>query len=155
MGGRVPIRHPKDFWSGLLFLGVGTAVVLLARNYQLGTGLKMGPGYFPTVLGALLALVGLVAVARSLIRPGTAIEPFHWKLLVVILGATLLFGVLIRNAGLIAAVTVLVLTSATASVYFRWHTAIALTAALVLFSVVVFVKALGLPMPLIGPWLGG
>ncbi len=151
----MPIRNPKDFWSGLLFLGVGGAVVLLARNYQLGTALKMGPGYFPTALGGLLAVVGLIAIARSFVRPGTAIEPFHWKLLLIVLGATLLFGVLVRNAGLIAAVAVLTLTAATASVYFRWRAAIALTAALVLFSVVVFVKALGLPMPLIGPWLGG
>ena len=151
----MPIRNPKDFWSGLLFLGVGGAVVLLARNYQLGTALRMGPGYFPTALGSLLAVVGVVAVARSFIRPGMAIEPFHWRLLLIVLGATLLFGVLVRNAGLIAAVAVLVLMAAAASVYFRWRVAIALTAGLIIFSVIVFVKALGLPMPLIGPWLGG
>lgn len=151
----MPIRNPKDFWSGLLFLGVGGAVVLLARNYQLGSALKMGPGYFPTALGGLLAVVGLIAVARSFIRPGTAIEPFHWRLLLIVLGATLLFGVLVRYAGLIAAVAVLVLTAAAASVYFRWRVAIALAVGLVIFSVIVFVKALGLPMPLIGPWLGG
>jgi len=151
----VTIRNPKDFWSGLLFLGVGGAVVLLARNYQLGTALKMGPGYFPTALGGLLAVVGLIAIARSFIRPGAAIEPFHWKLLLIVLGATLLFGVLVRNAGLIAAVTVLVVMAAFASVYFRWRVAIALTAGLIIFSVIVFVKALGLPIPLIGPWLGG
>jgi len=151
----VLIRNPKDFWSGLLFLGVGGAVVLLARDYQLGSALKMGPGYFPTALGGLLALVGLVAVARSFIRPGTAMEPFHWRLLLMMLGATLLFGVLVRNAGLIVAVAVLVLLAAAASVYFRWTTAIALATGLIIFSVVVFVKALGLPIPLIGPWFGG
>ena len=94
----MPIRNPKDFWSGLLFLGVGGAVVLLARNYQLGTALRMGPGYFPTALGSLLAVVGVVAVARSFIRPGMAIEPFPWRLLLIVLGATLLCGVLVRNA---------------------------------------------------------
>ena len=151
----MPIRNPKDLWSGLLFLGIGGAVVLLARNYQLGSALKMGPGYFPTALGGLLAMVGLIAVARSFIRPGTAIEPFHWRLLSMVLGATLLFGVLVRHAGLIAAVTVLVMMAAAASVYFRWRAAIALTVGLIIFSVIVFVKALGLPIPLIGPWLGG
>lgn len=155
MGSRVPIRNPKDFWSGLLFLGVGGAVVLLARNYQMGTALKMGPGYFPTALGGLLALVGLIAMARSFIRPGMAIEAFHWRLLLIVLGATLLFGVLIRNAGLIAAVAVLVPMAAAASVYFRWRVAFALAVGLAIFSVTVFVKALGLPIPLIGPWLGG
>src|SRR4030066_214239 len=116
----MPIRNPKGFWSGLLFLGVGGAVVLLARNYQLGSALKMGPGYFPTALGGLLAVVGLIAVARSFIRPGTAIEPFHWRLLLIVLGATLLFGVLVRNAGLIAAVAVLGLTAAPAGGAFPW-----------------------------------
>lgn len=149
------IRNPKDFWSGLLFLGIGGAVVLLASNYQLGTALKMGPGYFPTALGGLLAVIGLIAVVRSFIRPGTAIEPFHMRLLLIVLGATLLFGVLVRNAGLIAAVAVLVLMAAGASIYFRWRVAIALTVGLIIFSVIVFVKALGLPIPLIGPWLGG
>lgn len=151
----MPIRNRKDFWSGLLFLGFGGAVVLLARNYQLGSALKMGPGYFPTALGGLLALVGLIAIVRSFLRPGTPIDPFHWKPLLIVLGATLLFGVLVRNAGLIAAVAVLVLMGASASVYFRWRAAMALTVGLVIFSVVIFVKALGLPMPLIGPWFGG
>ena len=151
----MPIHNPKDFWSGLLFLGAGGAVVIIAQNYQMGTALRMGPGYFPTVLGGLLVLVGIMAIARSYLRPGTAIEPFHWRLLLIVLGATLLFGVLVRNAGLIAAVTVLVLTAATASMYFRWRVAIALAVGIVIFSVAVFAKALGLPIPLIGPWLGG
>lgn len=149
------IRNPKDFWSGLLFLAIGSAAVLLARNYQLGSALKMGPGYFPTALGGLLALVGLVAIVRSFLRPGTSVDQFHWRPMLIVLGATLLFGVLVRNAGLIAAVAVLVLMGASASVYFKWRAAIALTVGLVIFSVVIFVKALGLPMPLIGPWLGG
>ena len=149
------IRNPKDFWSGLLFLFVGGATVLLAQKYPLGTAFKMGPGYFPTALGGLLAVVGLLAVARSFIRPGTAIEPFHLRLLLIVTGSTVLFGLLMRGAGLSVAVPVLVLTSAAASMYFRWRTVLILAAGLTALSVLLFVKGLGLPIPLIGPWFGG
>ena len=149
------IRHPKDFWSGLLFLGVGGAAVLLAQKYPLGNAFKMGPGYFPTVLGGLLMLVGVAAMLRSLNRGGTAIEPFHWRLVVFVLGATMLFGLLVRNAGLAVAVPAVVIVSAAASVHFKWRVAVMLAAGLALMSVLLFIKGLGLPIPVIGPWLGG
>jgi putative tricarboxylic transport membrane protein len=151
----VTIRNPKDFWSGLLFLVVGGAAVLLARQYSLGSAFKMGPGYFPIALGGLLALVGLAAMVRSFIRPGTALEPFHWRLLLRVTGSIVLFGLLMRGAGLSIAVVVLVLASAAASVYFRWRIALILAAGLTTLSALLFVKGLGLPIPLIGPWLGG
>src|SRR3546814_87740 len=59
------IRHPKDFWTGVIFLFVGLAAVILGRDYTMGTAGRMGTAYFPTVLGGLLALIGLVAVVRS------------------------------------------------------------------------------------------
>ena len=149
------IRNPKDFWSGLLFLFVGGAAVLLAQKYPLGTAFKMGPGYFPTGLGGLLAVVGLLAVARSFSRPGTAIEPFHWRLLLIVTGSTVVFGLLVRGGGLSVAVPVLVVATAAASVYFRWRTALVLAAGLTVLSALLFVKGLGLPIPLIGPWFGG
>lgn len=149
------IRDFRDFWSGILFFAVGIAAVLLAIRYPLGTAVKMGPGYFPTILGGLLALAGLLAVARSLIHEGEALKPFHWRLAAFVLGATILFAVLIRNAGLLAAVTSLVLVSSVASVHFRWRTVLISMAALMAFCTLVFVKGLGLPIPLIGPWLGG
>lgn len=152
---RVRIRDPKDFWSGLMFVVVGGGAALLARNYPIGSTLKMGPGYFPTVLGGLLALVGLAAMARSLIRPGEALEAFHWRALLMVLGATVLFGVLLRGAGLFVAVAALVLISSAASVRFRWRTVLLLALGSVVFSVLLFVKGLGLPIPLLGPWLGG
>lgn len=149
------IRNPKDFWSGLLFLAVGGTAVLLAQKYKLGTAFKMGPGYFPTALGGLLALVGLLAVLRSFIRPGTAIEPFHWRLLLMVTGSTVLFGLLMRGAGLSVAVLALVLASSAASIYFRWRTALILAAGLTVMTVLLFVKGLGLPISLIGTWFGG
>jgi putative tricarboxylic transport membrane protein len=150
----VTIRNPKDFWSGLLFLVVGGTTVLLAQQYPLGTAFRMGPGYFPMALGGLLALVGLLAMARSFIRHGTAIEPFHWRLLLMVTGSAVLFGLLVRGAGLSVAAPALVLVTAAASVYFRWRTALILAVGLTVLSALLFVKGLGLPIPLIGPWFG-
>jgi putative tricarboxylic transport membrane protein len=148
------IRNPKDFWTGAIFMATGGFAVMLARDYPLGTTFKMGPGYFPTVLGALLALVGLITVLRGLLRPGTAVGALAYREILLVLTATVLFGVLLRGAGLIVAVVLLVMVSAYASRYFRWGTAVALAAGMAAFCVLVFVKALGLPIPMLGPWFG-
>ena len=147
------IRHPKDFWTGSIFLFVGLAAIIIGLDYPMGNAGKMGPAYFPTVLGGLLALIGLAAVIRSLVRRGEAVGKFYLKELILVLASVLLFGFLIRGAGLIAAVFVLVLLSAYASPKFRWGPALLLAIGMATFSVLVFVKLLGLPMPIIGPWL--
>lgn len=148
------IRNPKDFWTGAIFMVFGGAAVILGRDYPFGTTFKMGPGYFPTVLGALLALVGLITVLRGLLRPGTAVGALAYREILLVLTATVLFGVLLRGAGLVVAVVLLVMVGAYASRYFRWGTALALAAGMAAFCVLVFVKALGLPLPILGPWFG-
>jgi hypothetical protein len=149
------LRNPKDFWTGVIYLVVGLGAVLIARDYPLGTARRMGPAYFPTVLGYLLAILGLVAVVRAFIQPGAAIGKFAVKHLAVVLGATVLFGVMVRGAGLAAALIVLVLLSAWGSRMFRWGPSIALAIGLAVFSVLTFAWGLGLPIPAVGPWLGG
>jgi hypothetical protein len=148
------IRHPKDFWTGIIFLFFGLAAIIIGLDYPMGSAGRMGPAYFPVVLGALLSLVGLVGVIRSFLRPGEAISKFHIKELVIVLVAVLLFGFLMRSAGLIPATLVLVLLSAYASPKFTWGASIALAVGLAAFSVLMFVKLLGLPMPILGPWFG-
>jgi hypothetical protein len=148
------IHNPKDFWSGVIFMAFGGAAVFIARDYPFGTTFKMGPGYFPTVLGALLALVGLLAVLRGLVRPGTAVGRFAWRELALVLAATVLFGLLFRGAGLVVAVMLLVAVSAYASRHFRWGPTVAIGVGMAVFCVLVFVKALGLPIPVFGPWFG-
>ena len=61
------IRAPKDFWSGVMFCGFAAAAILAARGYSLGTAGKMGPGYFPLLLGGLLAALGAMLIGRSLV----------------------------------------------------------------------------------------
>lgn len=148
------IRHPKDFWAGIIFLVFGLAAVIIGRDYTMGTAGRMGPGYFPTILGGLLALIGLAAVIRSFLRPGEAIGKFYLKNLALISVAVLLFGFLMRDAGLLPAVIAIVMVSAYASPKFTWLSTLLIALGLSAFCVLVFVKLLGLPMPILGPWLG-
>jgi putative tricarboxylic transport membrane protein len=115
----------------------------------------MGPGYFPTVLGGLLVLIGLVSVGRAVARAGDPLPPMRIKGLLTVTAATLGFGALVRGAGLVVALPLLVVVSAAASARFRWGPALALAAGLTLFCATVFLKGLGVPLPILGPWLGG
>jgi hypothetical protein len=147
------IRHPKDFWTGIIFLAFGLAAIVFALELPMGSVARMGPAYFPSVLGGLLALVGLLAVVRSFLRDGEPVGSFHIKGMALVLGAILLFGYLMRGAGLAPSIVLLVLLSALASPGFRLRWALPLAIGLAVFAVVMFVRLLGLPMPVIGPWL--
>jgi hypothetical protein len=149
------IRDTKDFWTGLIYIFFGASAVLVARDYGMGTALRMGPGYFPTVLGGLLTLIGIIALIRSFITPGNPVGGLAFKGLLLVVGSTLVFGLLIRAAGLAIALPVLVITSAYASVHFRWGISFALAAGLTVFCVLVFLKGLGVPLPILGSWFGG
>ncbi len=121
----------------------------------MGTAVKMGPAYFPTILGGLLVLIGIMSVIRSFVVTGTPIGAFAFKGLALVIGSTLLFGAIVRGAGLIVALPLLVIISAYASMRFRWRTTLIIAACLTIFCALVFVKGLGIPLPIIGPWLGG
>ena len=149
------VRNPRDFWSGLIFAVTGAAAVVLGRESAMGTTTKMGPGYFPTVLGLLLAGVGLALLVRAFVTRGAPLRGFAVRALVLVLVATVLFGVIVRGAGMLVALVVLVLVSAGASRLVRWRATLVLAVGLATFSALVFVKLLGLPIPLVGRWLGG
>ena len=126
----------------------------MARDYPMGTAGRMGPAYFPTMLGSLLILIGAIAVIRSFLHDGEAVGKFYIKEIALVLTGVVLFGVLMRGAGLVPAIVVLLLLSAYASQKFRWREALLLSAGLTAFAILVFVKLLGLPMPAFGPWFG-
>ena len=149
------IRNPKDFWAGLIYLLIGLAALYIAQDYAMGTALRMGPGYFPTVLGVLLAAIGGVAMLRSFLRKGEPIARLAWRETLIVLGATMLFGLLLRGAGLLIALLALVLVSAYASKRFRLKSSLLLAIGLAVFSVLVFIKGLGVPLAVWGKWFGG
>jgi Tripartite tricarboxylate transporter TctB family len=142
----------KDFWSGLLLIALGAFAVFLARDYPFGTVTRMGAGFFPIVLGALLVLFGLYVLARGL-GGGAKIEA-GWspRALLLLPLAMALFGFLMDRAGLVPALAVLTFGSALAGREFRLLEIAGLTVVLTAFAVAVFVWGLGLPYPLlVGP----
>jgi hypothetical protein len=149
------IRSTKDFWTGLIYIFFGSSAVLIASDYGIGTALKMGPAYFPTILGALLLLIGIISLVRSFIQPGSPIGGFTFKGLLLVIASTLVFGLIVRGAGLVIALPALVIISAYASVDFRWGPSLALAAGLTVFCILVFLKGLGVPLPILGSWFGG
>lgn len=149
-------RNPRDLWAGVLYLALGMALLWFGRGLAVGTSARMGPGYLPAVLGCLLVLLGGVSVVRSFVRSGEAIGAIAWKPMALVLGAIALFGMLLERAGLIIALIALIGVSALASRHTRLDaTSVAAMIGIVAFCALVFVKGLGVPMPLIGTWLGG
>jgi hypothetical protein len=140
------IRAPKDFWSGVMFGGFAVVAILAARGYSFGSAGKMGPGYFPLLLGGVLGVLSAILIGRSVVLEGEPLPRFHALPLAIIAVAVCLFGLLIEPFGLIVALAVLTVLSAWAGPQFRLTEVLALTVALIVFSIGVFVYALGLPI---------
>jgi|SRR5262245_15668902 len=139
----------KDVWAGAMLIAIGTAAIVIARNYPFGTALRMGPGYFPIVLGGLLTVFGLFILACGL-RSGERIAgSFPLRALIILPLSLVLFGVLMEHGGFVPALIVLIFGSATAGAEFKFIEALLLSLGLTALSVVVFVWGLGLPYPLI------
>lgn len=149
------IKSRKDFVSGLMFMGVGAAFSVGATSYTVGEAARMGPGYFPMMLGALLALLGafvLVGSLRSERADGGAIGKIAWKPLLYIVGANLVFGILLGGIptlgvpamGLIAAIFAAVIISSMAGSRYMFRNALILAVILAIGSYLVFVLGLSL-----------
>ncbi|MBZ2209178.1 tripartite tricarboxylate transporter TctB family protein [Massilia soli] len=148
------IRSPKDFWSGIMFLCFGLAGVYIAREYAMGSAGRMGPAFFPTMLGWMLAAIGFATAVRAMIGHGQALEKVAFKELFLVLGSVLLFAFLLRGGGLAVAIPVLIMVSAYASHKFTWKESALLAFGSAAVSIMLFVKALGLPLPVLGTWFG-
>jgi hypothetical protein len=148
------IRSPKEFCAGAIYLAFGAAGVWFGWAYPMGTAGRMGAGYFPKVLAAILIGFGVIAMLRGLRIEGPALETISPKPLLLILAACSLFGVLLEPLGLIGALFILIVMTAMASSQFRWSPVALLgAAALTGLCALVFVKGLSVPMPLVGFWL--
>jgi hypothetical protein len=145
----------KDFWSGVTFVAAGAAAVGFGQNHPMGTAMRMGPAYFPTVLGGLLTLIGLIAIGQALLVPGLPVGRLAYSKLALVTAANVLFASLLRPLGLAGALVLLVVVSAYASTRFRWPVALVLAGGLAVGSSIIFVWLLGLPIPIIGTWFEG
>lgn len=149
------INH-KDFWAGILFLVFGAFFAGEGATYTFGSAARMGPGYFPTLLGAMLMLLGLL-VAVGGMRTGATpetVDRFFWPTLALILGPIVLFGLLLETLGLVLSLLMLVGISSYASHEFSWRGACYNAAFLIGLCLLVFIYALGLQFQLLPSFVG-
>jgi hypothetical protein len=151
------IRHPKDFYTGVMFFIFGAVAMFFAEDYKIGTAANMGPGYFPCALVAFLAVLGVLIVMRSLLwAKGPHESPvFHFRSLFLVLSSVVLFGLLLQPLGLLVSTTVLVVLSSRASHEFRWKETLLNATALIVIVLVVFVYFLDFPVPIWPTFLAG
>lgn len=160
------MRNTKDFYAGLLFMLVGSAFAWSALDYQVGSSARMGPGYFPLLLGVLLALLGAVMMLRSALLPADrldAVGPWAWKPLAAIISANLLFGVALGGLprlklpalGLMLGIYGLTFVACLAGERFRFKEAALLATALAALSYLAFVLLLQLQLPVWPVFLAG
>lgn len=145
----VDIRNNKDFWAGVMLIATGLASILIARDYPLGSTFRMGPGYFPSVLGGILTLFGLSLLIKGLRSSEKITGSWSLRALIMLPLSFVLFGVLMDHAGFVPALAVLIFGSATASSEFKLIEVALLTVVLTALSVGIFIWGLGLPYPLL------
>ena len=146
-------RNNKDFFSGLMLIGTGGVGWWMARDYPFGSALRMGPGYFPSVLSWIMIAFGAYVMIKG-IRSNEKVQG-NWSIraLIVLPLATVLFGYLMEESGFIAALVVLIFISSAAGKEFKWLEITLLTVGLTVASIAGFIYGLGLPYPLIkGMW---
>jgi hypothetical protein len=146
---KLTLANNKDVWAGLMLIAIGAAAIFVARSYPFGTALRMGPGFFPVVLGGLLIVFGLAVLAIGLRKGESMTGSWSLRALIILPLSLILFGLLMEYAGFVPAMLVLIVGSATASTEFRFLEVLLFAAGLTALSVAVFVWALGLPYPLI------
>ncbi|SFN21245.1 tripartite tricarboxylate transporter TctB family protein [Variovorax sp. OV329] len=151
----VQIKSKKNLVAGLMFACVGVAFATGATNYNVGTAARMGPGYFPLMIGVLLGVLGLVVVGSSIGASegdGEPIGKIAWKPLGLIIGANLLFGLLLAGVnaiglpamGLIVAIYALVVVACMAGSNFSMKMAVVLATVLAIGSYLTFILGLNL-----------
>lgn len=157
------IKNEKDFYAGVLFSALGTAFAIGALDHEVGTAANMGGGYFPLMLGVLLALLGLVIAGgalRGAHQPDQTLGPVAWKPLLVVIAANVVFGIclgglrlgdtqVVPALGLLIGVFLLVVIASRAETGFHWTRVLGLAVALAVISYLIFIQLLGLRIPVL------
>lgn len=144
------IMNQEDFWAGLMFVGFGIVAIVLSLDYPMGTASRMGPGYFPTYLGAIMlglgAIVAIMAVKTK--TEGEKIAPFAWKPMIMLSLGFLVFGWGVDHIGFIPALFALCVITAAAGQTFNIVEVLIMTAVLIAGAVGIFIYGIELPFPL-------
>ena len=141
-------RNNRDFFAGLFFIGIGAAAMWISRDYPMGSALRMGPGYFPTVRGGIVVVFGIYVLIKGVINNEKVVGNWSLRALIVLPIATWIFGVMMENVGFIPALVVLMYTSAIAGKEFKFLEVTIMAVVMVIVCTGVFIYGLGLPYPL-------
>ena len=141
------VKNPQDLGAAMLFLLIGAAGVYFGSDLSFGSPARMGPGFFPIILSCIIILIGVVVGLRALAFDGPRISVSRWRPMVVILSSIASVGWLIERVGLAITVAALTFVTAAARPGVDLKETFVLAVCLSAFSVVVFVYALGQPMP--------
>lgn len=149
------MEKPRDVVSGVVVMAIGAGFLLNGLELERGSSFRMGPGYFPTLLSVLMIILGLLITVLAIRKSATdsGFGGLPWKGLTLIIGATVLFGFTLRGLGLAPVLAITVLATAWASRYATLRASVPLALGLAAFCAFLFIKLLGLPLPLTGPWL--
>ncbi len=146
---KLGLSKNRDFWAGLMLMGIGVAAIYIARDYRFGSTTKMGPGFFPALLGGVLIAFGVAIVVVGL-RSGEQIQGrLSLRALFLLPLSLVLFGILMELAGFIPAMAAVISVSAASGREFKWVEVLLLTLLLTGASAALFIWGLGLPYPLI------
>lgn len=152
------IKSERDFWSGLMFLVVGIVFAVGATNYSMGSSARPGPGYFPLLLGVILAILGAIVLFKSLTietEGGDPIGQIAWRPLLITTGAIVLFGALLPRLGMVITIPILIISVSFAGDEFKWRGVLIAAAVLTFFSWLIFVAGLKLTIPLWPSFIAG
>ncbi len=147
------IRNAKDLFAGMLFVAVGVAAVVVGRDYPFGSASRMGPGYFPVLVGAVLIFIGLVVAARAPATQAERIGQIAIKPVFLVIGAIALFAACIETLGLALAILLVVIVGYLANPQPKWVELLILAVVLTVASLGIFVYGLKLPFK-VWPALG-
>jgi hypothetical protein len=147
-------RALKDILAGGIFIVLGAAFATGSLAYELGSPVRMGPGYVPLALGILVAGLGILVIVKGFIAGvGEPIGGVDWRAVVLVSAALLFFGITVRGLGVVAALFGASLLAALARSQTSPREALLIAVALTALSVVIFIVALQLRLPLVGPWI--
>jgi hypothetical protein len=138
---------------GAIFIAAGLILVYQSLTLDIGTALRMGPGYFPLLLAVVLVVLGIVVLVQATRVKGEPIGAIAWRGMLFILPAPVLFGLTVQGLGFVPSIFLTALFAAFASLRMKPLPALVLAACVTLFSYVVFSRGLGLPLRTFGPWL--
>jgi hypothetical protein len=146
---KVALKNNKRFLSGLMFLGIGAVALYMAKDYPMGTALRMGPGYFPIVLGGIIGLFGIYELIIGVLKPDPVQGNWSLRALAILPISAVIFGILMEHAGFIPALIALILVSAWAGDEFKLWEVVVVAVAMTVACTGLFIYGLGLPYPLI------